>query len=85
LFFPCFFSTPDPLPDCDDKWLEVQKPRPQKLTVMKHTEFSELAGHLWLMPVIPEIRGITVQSQPGQTVPETLSRKIPITKIELVQ
>jgi hypothetical protein len=37
-----------------------------------------LAGHLWLMPVIlvtqeAEVRKITVESQPGQIVHETLS------------
>jgi hypothetical protein len=42
------------------------------------------------MPVIlatqeAEIRGIAVWSQPGQIVQETLSGKIPITKIGLVE
>jgi hypothetical protein len=40
------------------------------------------AGHWWLMSVIPatqetEIRRITVRSQPGQIVHETLSQKHP--------
>jgi hypothetical protein len=42
------------------------------------------AGHQWLTSVIlateAEIRRITVQSQPGKIVPETLSQKIPHTK-----
>jgi hypothetical protein len=41
-----------------------------------------IARHQWLMPIIlasqeAEIRRITVQSQPGQIVRETLSRKNP--------
>jgi hypothetical protein len=46
-------------------------------------------GHQWLTPVIlvtqkVEIRRITVPSQPGQIVPETLSQK-PITKKGLAE
>jgi hypothetical protein len=51
---------------------------------------SMIAGCWWLTPVIPatqeaEIRRIEVQSQPGQTVHKTLSRKKPFTKIGLVE
>jgi hypothetical protein len=49
-----------------------------------------LARCWWLTPVIlatqeAEIKRITVQSQPGQTVHETLTRKKTITKIGLVR
>jgi hypothetical protein len=43
-------------------------------------KIKSVSGHGWLIPVIPatqqaEIRRITVQRDPGQTVQETLSPK----------
>jgi hypothetical protein len=43
-------------------------------------KFKKMARHQWFISLIPatqeaEIRRIEFQSQPGQTVPETLSQK----------
>jgi hypothetical protein len=51
------------------------------LTLLYLWKYRLLAGCWWFMPVIlgtkeAEIRKITVQSQPRQTVCETLSQKI---------
>jgi hypothetical protein len=47
---------------------------------MERDKSKTQARHPWLTPVIPatqepEIRRITIQSQPGQTVCQTLSQK----------
>jgi hypothetical protein len=63
-------------------WLETRLDNSETPSIKKK---KKTAGHQWLKPIIlatqeAEMRRITVQSQPGQTVHETLSQKNPLQK-----
>jgi hypothetical protein len=64
----------------------MTKKYPTSLSKVKEYKMTKNARHQWLMPILlaiqeAEIRRITVRSQPGQIVPETLSQKNPSQKI----
>jgi hypothetical protein len=65
--------------------VRIKTPVPFKKKILFFLFFFIFAGHQWLMPVTPatqeaEIKRILFQSQPGQTVHETLSQKHPSQK-----